>query len=90
VIEFKSTYKSVGTTKVSVQSQSPVGEPCLQIVDYFSWAVQRLFIRGEERFFLSIEDQVEFVWDLYDTEKYPKNIYNRRTNQLRANKISPL
>jgi len=90
VAEFQTAYRSVGVTNFSILSQTAVGEPCLQAADYFLWAVQRLFVRGEERFFLAIEDQVEFVWDLYDTERYPKNIYNRKTNPLRANKISPL
>ena len=61
----------------------------MQVVDYFLWAVQRLFVRGEARFFETIECQVEFVWDLYDTAKYPKNIYTSK-NPLRADKISPL
>ena len=73
----------------TVHCQTPVGEPCLQVVDYFLWAIQRLFVRGEERFFKVIEKQVEIVWDLYDTARYPNNIYTSK-NPLEAQKISPL
>ncbi len=74
---------------MTVYSQMPTGEPCLQAADYFLWAVQRLFVRGEERFYDALESQIEFVWDLYDTDNYPNNIYTHK-NPLRVNKISPL
>jgi len=86
---FQVQYAAAEKTDVTVECQSPVGEPCLQAADYFLWAVQRLFLRGEDRFFKAIEDQVEFVWDLYDTERYPANIYTSK-NPLAAHKISPL
>ncbi len=86
---FATTYGKGEATTVKVECQSPSGEPCLQAVDYFLWAVQRVFTKGENRFFQALENQVEFVWDLYDQEKYPKSVYTKR-NLLRADKISPL
>lgn len=86
---FNTKFPGAAATSVSVECQSPIGEPCLQIIDYFLWAIQRLFVRREERFYKAIESQVEFIWDLYDTEHYPHNIYTSG-NPVNINKISPL
>jgi len=73
----------------SVYSQVPTGESCLQVIDYMNWAIYRVFIKGEMRYFNFIKDKVSFVWDIYDTTKYPKNFYNR-SNGLDIKKISLL
>lgn len=86
---FKSMYDRAEPTDVAVQCQSPVGEPCLQAIDYFLWAVQRVFTRGEDRFFRVLEAQIDMVWDLYDTDNYPRNMYTKK-NRLEIQKISPL
>lgn len=69
--------------------QTPSAEPCLQITDYMNWAVQRAFIKGEDRFYKFIENKVSFLCDIFDLDKYPKNYYNQR-NKFDLNKISPL
>ena len=86
---FRTRYSGGSSTTVRVECQSLVGEPCLQAADYFLWAVQRLFVRREDRFFKAIESQIEFIWDLYDTVSYPRNIYTSK-NPPDPNKISPL
>ena len=86
---FNVQYGTGAAARVSVHCQSPTGEPCLQAIDYFLWAVQRMFTKQEDRFYKALEDQIEFVWDLYDTPKYPKNIYTKK-NPLELKKFSPL
>jgi len=86
--QFQQSYGKEQVTQVKVECHSPDGEPCLQAVDYFLWAVQRVFTKGEDRFFRALESQIEFVWDLYD-EKYPHNIYTKK-NPLEIKKFSPL
>ena len=86
---FDVQYGTGSSASVSVHCQSPVGEPCLQAIDYFLWAVQRIFTKREDRFYKALEDQIEFVWDLYDTPQYPKNIYTTK-NPLELKKFSPL
>ncbi len=76
-------------SKAFVQSQVPTGEPCLQIIDYMNWAIYRVFTKGEMRYYNFVKDKVSFIWDIYDTTKYPKNFYSR-TNDLDIKKISPL
>jgi len=78
--------------QIEVLPQSPVGEPCLQITDYMNWAVQRAFIKKEDRFYKFIQEKVSYLVDVYDFDNYKKsygNYYNRR-NKFDINKISPL
>ncbi|TLU83603.1 MAG: hypothetical protein FDX21_07410 [Chlorobium sp.] len=59
--------------KVVFNVQQPTTEPLLNISDYFCWTIQRVFERGEMRFYEYISDQVTLVQDLYDFEKGETN-----------------
>lgn len=89
VENFELKWKTRITSQINIYPQSPSGEPCLQIADYINWAVQRAFVRRDMRFYKFIEDKISYLVDIYDTDKYPKNFYNRR-NKFDVNKISPL
>ncbi|MCK9404409.1 MAG: hypothetical protein M0Q26_13545 [Chitinophagaceae bacterium] len=67
--------------------QEPTTEPLINIADYFCWAVQRVFEKGETRFYDYISDQVALVVDLYDTDHYRKgeNFYTRRKKLTKDN-----
>ena len=67
----------------------PQGEPCLSVIDCLNWAVYRAFTRGEMRYYPQIEAKVSLLVDLCDTDRYPKNWYNKR-NPFDVNKITPL
>jgi hypothetical protein len=73
----------------SIQAQTPVGEPCLSVVDYINWAVYRAFTRQEMRYFRTVEEKVDLLVDLYDTINYPNNWYSQR-NPFDINKTTPL
>lgn len=76
-------------SKAYIQSQIPTGEPCLQVIDYMNWAVYRVFTKKDTRYYNFIKDKVSFIWDIYDTTKYPNNFYSK-ANEFDAKKISPL
>jgi len=76
-------------TQIEIQAQTPVGEPCLSIIDYMNWAVYRAFTRGEMHYFHTIEDKVSFLVDLYDALNYPRNWYSRK-RKFDIKKITPL
>jgi hypothetical protein len=86
---FENKWKIKNESKIDVQPQSPLGEPCLQIVDYMNWAVQRAFIKGDNRFYKFVEEKVSFLVDIYDFNKYPNNFYSKR-NPFDITKMSPL
>jgi hypothetical protein len=73
--DFEEYYgKRVVGTSFRVQAQSPAGEPCLSIIDYVAWALQRAYIKGESRYFDYIEDKVSYICDLREgkTTRYSR------------------
>jgi hypothetical protein len=86
---FEQKYKLQVQTSINVSAQTPVGEPCLQAVDYMNWAVYRAFVKGEMRYYRFIESKVSLLVDLYDHENYPHNWYTQN-KPFDVNKISPL
>ena len=79
-------------TQVVFDVQPPTKEPLLNLADYLCWAVQRVFERGEVRYYNLVKDKISLVVDLYDEEKIKdwKNHYDNKKNPLTPqNKISP-
>ena len=86
---FEQRWETSVATTITIQAQTPKGEPCLSVIDYVNWAIYRAFTRGEMRYFNTIAEKVSLVVDLYDTANYPHNWYHRR-NPFAAKKITPL
>lgn len=89
ILAFESKWKAKINSNIEIYPQRPIGEPCLQIIDYISWAVQRAFTKQETRYLDFAKDKISLIVDLYDFKNYPKNYYNRK-NPFDINKISPL
>lgn len=89
MIAFENKWKIKNDSEIIIIPQSPSGEPCLQVIDYMNWAIQRAFNRGEDRYYKFLEEKVSFLVDIYDFDKYSNNFYNRK-NKFEVNKISPL
>ncbi len=87
--QFEEKWQAQVTTRFTVSAQTPVGEPCLQVIDYMNWAVYRAFVKREMRYYSFVEDKVSLLVDLYDVANYPKNWYSRK-NLFDLEKISPL
>ncbi len=79
------------SSEVVFNVQNHRTEPLLNIADYLCWVVQRVFERGEMRFFSFVKEKVKVVIDLYDASKYRKSMnYYRKENPLTSkNKLSP-
>lgn len=80
-------------TKVVFNVNYPTKDPLLNLADYFCWTIQRVFEKGEIRYYNFLKEQVKLVIDLYDNNKYDnwKNYYDNKKNPLTdENKISPL
>ncbi len=78
-------------TKVSFTVHKFQDDPLLSVADYLCWAVQRVFERGEMRFYDFMQDKFSLIVDLYDRENYEKgkNYYNARNPLTQKNKVSP-
>jgi hypothetical protein len=59
-------------------------DPLLALSDYGLWAVQRVYERGDEKFYRLMKKKIVLVLDLYDSLRYEgwKNYYNPRKNPL--------
>lgn len=66
-------------------------EPLLCVADYLCWVVQRVFERGEVRFYEYLMPKISLVLDLYDTANYSysKNYYRSKNPLTPKNKIGP-
>lgn len=56
---------------VDITSAYPSESAGLQVVDYYLWAMQRMYEKGEERFFRALEPQYRFTMDLDDKRNKP-------------------
>ena len=79
-------------SKIVFNVNYPLNEPLLNLADYFCWAVQRVFEKGETRYYDFLKDKITVVIDLYDSENYkdfknhytidnPLNKDNKKTHQ---------
>lgn len=89
ILTFEQKWKTKVDSEVKIFPQRSTGEPCLQVVDYMNWAVQRAFVKSEMRYFDFIRDKISLIVDLYDSDNYP-NIYYNKNNPFRVKQISPL
>jgi hypothetical protein len=78
-------------TDIAFNVQYPTTEPLLTISDYLCWAVQRVFERGDIRYYNFLEDKISLIIDLYDSSKYEgnKHYYNHQNKLTTENKLSP-
>jgi len=77
--------------KVVFNVQNHYTEPLLNVSDYFCWAVQRVFERGETRYYNFLKQKISIIHDLYDHANYDgnRNIYKPSNPLTAQNKISP-
>jgi len=76
-------------SKVSIFPSFPNKEPCLQATDYFLWALQRLYEKGENRYFEFLRDQFDLIIDIDDTtiRKYGE-YYDNKRNPISYDRIN--
>jgi hypothetical protein len=78
-------------TNVVFNVSTPLKEPLLNISDYFCWALQRVFERGDTRHYNYVKNQISLVRDIYDVDSYSssRNYYKPNNPLTAENKISP-
>jgi hypothetical protein len=68
---------SRANTDVSIQMQNPKGEPCLSVIDYVGWAIQRAYTSGDMKYYNLIEEKIGVIVEL-NARKKPI-VYNKRS-----------
>lgn len=69
---------------IEVVASDPAKVTCLQAVDYFLWATQRCFERGEHRYLDLVWPKVALITDRDDTSKSPTGEYYPRKRPIPA------
>ncbi|MEI8313387.1 MAG: DUF3800 domain-containing protein [Verrucomicrobiota bacterium] len=79
------------SSEVVFNVQNPRTEPLLCVADYLAWTVQRVFERGETRYYDFVRERVAVVADLYDAENHAgsRNFYTPRHPLTPKNKLGP-
>lgn len=72
---------------VGVSTSSPAHSAGLQAADYFLWALQRVFERGEDRFIAALWSKVRLVVDMDDTRKAGYGVYYDQRKPVTARAI---
>ena len=77
------------TTAVLFNVQNHRAEPLLNVADYFCWSIQRVFERGEMRYYNFLKEQISLVVDLYDATRYQNsgNYYSPKKPLTILNKV---
>lgn len=78
-------------TTVVFNVNYPTLDPLLCLADYFCWTIQRVFEKGEIRYYNYLIEKIKLVIDLYDVENYTNwdNYYTKKNPLTAINKISP-
>ena len=79
---FNLTWSKIGVAPVEVLSGWPAQHTALQAVDYFLWALQRLYERQEERYLDLIWPKVSLVHDVDDTRQKKYGVYYDKRRPL--------
>ena len=69
---------------IKVSSSTPQIQAGLQAVDYFTWALQRLYERGEDRYLTYLWSAVHLVQDIDDKRKARYGVYYTHKKPLNA------
>jgi hypothetical protein len=72
-----------------ISSAYPNQSAGLQIIDYYLWALQRLFERREDRFFNLLAANYRLIIDLDDKRSSPAGAWYSPSNALTLEKIKP-
>jgi len=73
--------------KIQVASGIPSRHAGLQAVDYYLWALQRLYERGEDRYLVNIWEDCKLVIDIHDTRNHAYGEYYYKRKPLTSEKL---
>ncbi len=86
-LNFEKKYNKRSDKPVNIISSSPKDKIGLQIIDYYLWALQRMFERKEDRYFELLKDNYSLIIDLDDKRKTEYGEYYSSRNRISLKKI---
>ncbi len=79
---FRRQWGITGTAPIEIVPSGPAEVVGLQAVDYFLWALQRFYEKGEDRFLNLIWPKTKLVIDVDDTRAAAYGVYYTQTKPL--------
>jgi hypothetical protein len=86
---FEAKYGKRAFSPTTISSAAAAKSAGLQVVDYYLWAMQRLYERGQERFFRALESQYRLTMDLDDKRNNPCGEWYSDANKLDPQNLWP-
>lgn len=74
-------------TSITIEARHSHETPCLQAVDYFLWALQRIYERREDRYLNYLQEKVSLIIDIDDTRHNVYGTYYTKKRPLRATSL---
>ena len=81
---FAKQWNIVSNAPIHVSAATPIEHAGLQAVDHFTWALQRLYEKGEERYLAYIWPSVHLVQDIDDNRRAGYGVYYTHKKPLSA------
>jgi hypothetical protein len=81
------TSPSMRNAPIEVTSVPSASSGPLQATDYFLWALQRVYTKGEDRFLSLLWPRISLIVDVDDCRKSVKGRYYTRADPLTVEKI---
>lgn len=81
---FRERWGKASHAAMRVTATTPPAEPGLQVADYYLWALQRLYERGEDRYLAYLWSQCHLVQDVDDTRQTRYGVYYTQKKPLTA------
>lgn len=79
---FRQKWGVTATAPIEIKAGQPISVVCLQVIDYYLWAIQRLYERGEDRFLRLVWEQAGLVYDVDDTREKAYGVFYTRDKPL--------
>ena len=86
---FEAKYGISSDKPTEIRSANPHEHGGLQVVDYYLWALQRMYERGEDRFFELLRPAYRLIMDLDDSRSNEYGEWYTDDNPLTLEKIMP-
>lgn len=83
----RATWGIEATSPIEIMAAKPADAGGLQAVDYFLWALQRLYERGEERYWEFVAAKASLVHDVDDTRVNDYGVYYTKSNPLKKESL---
>jgi hypothetical protein len=87
---FEKQWGIASVRPTTISSTTPSQSAGLQVVDYYLWAIQRLFERAEDRYVQLLASQYRLVMDLDDARNKPYGEWYSDSNPLTLEKMKPV